>query len=121
MITSAAIATIIAFYDYALQPIPALAWLGAPISALDIAGALRLALILRQLRELFRREHLAKISSTFVRAKNGRLEKGPVPVVPPVERRSRVRDFATNFVMVFGGEAVIGTFKNMLCCTSTWV
>jgi hypothetical protein len=109
MIMSAAIATIVAFYDYALRPIPALAWVGAPISTLDIAGALRLALILRQLRELFRREHLAKISSTLVRAKNGRLEKDPVPVVPPVEKRSRVRDLATNLVMVFSGEAVIGT------------
>lgn len=117
---SAAIATIVAFYDYALQPIPALAWVGAPISALDIAGAFRVALILRQLRELSHKEHLAKISSTFVRAKTGRLEKDPVPAVPPVEKRSRVRDFATNLVMVFGGEAVIGTFK-MLFCTSTWI
>ena len=116
---SAAIATITAFYDYTLQPIPALTWVGAPISALDIAGALRLALILRQLRELFHREHLAKLSSTSVRVKNGRLEKDPVPVLPPLEKRSRIRDFATNLVIVFGGEAVIGTFKNMLFCTST--
>jgi hypothetical protein len=121
MIMSAAIATIVTFYDYALEPIPALDWVGAPISALDIAGALRLALILRQLRESFRREHLTKISSTFVRAKNSRSEKAPVPVVPPVEKRSRVRDFATNLVMVFSGEAVVGTFENMLSRTSTWI
>jgi hypothetical protein len=119
MIMSAAIATIAAFYDYTLQPIPALAWVGAPISALDIAGALRLALILRQMRELFHKEHLTKISSTSVSVKNGRLEKDPAPMVPPVEKRSRVRDFATNLLIVFGGEAIVGTFKNMLSLART--
>ena len=106
-----ATAPIIAFYDYALQPIPALAWVGVPVSALDIAGALRLALILRQMREVFHKEHLAKISlsNTNVRVKNGQLEKVPVSVpVVPAERRSSVRNFATSLVIVFGGEAVVG-------------
>jgi len=99
---SLAIAPIVAFYDYTLQPIPALSWLGAPISILDIAGALRLALILRQMREIFHKEHFAKLSSST----SAQSEKGPFPVVP-VERRSRVRDFATSLVMVFGGEAIV--------------
>jgi hypothetical protein len=116
MIMSTAIATIAAFYDYTLQPIPALAWVGAPISTLDIAGALRLALILRQMRELFHKEHLAKISSSV---KNGRLEKDSALVVPPVEKRSRVRDCAANLLIVFGGEAIVGTFKNMLSLAPT--
>jgi hypothetical protein len=96
-----ATAPIIAFYDYALQPIPALAWVGAPISALDIAGALRLALILRQVREHYHKEHMAKISSsnTNFRVKNGKV---------PAERRSCIRNFAASLVMVFGGEAIVG-------------
>ena len=95
-------APIVAFYDYALQPISALAWVGAPISALDVAGALRLALILRQLREQFHKEHLAKMAST-----TGRVERFSAPVVPS-EKRSRVRNFAASLVMVFAGEAVVG-------------
>jgi hypothetical protein len=104
-----ATAPIIALYDYALQPIPALAWVGAPISAIDIAGGLRLALILRQLREQLHKEHMAKISlsNTNVRVNNGQLEKISDPVVP-VERRSCVRNFAASLVMVFGGEAIVG-------------
>jgi hypothetical protein len=107
-----ATAPIIALYDYALQPIPALAWVGAPISALDIAGGLRLALILRQVREQFHKEHMAKISlsNTNVRVKNGQLEKVSNPVVPAerAERRSSVRNFAASLIMVFGGEAIVG-------------
>jgi hypothetical protein len=106
-----ATAPIVALYDYTLQPISALAWLGAPISILDIAGGLRLALILRQIREHFHREHMAKMSIsmslTNSRVKNGQLEKVSVPVVP-AERRSRVRNFAASLVMVFGGEAIVG-------------
>lgn len=107
-----ATAPIIAFYEYALQPIPALAWVGAPVSALDIAGALRLALILRQMRELFLKEHTAKISvsNTSVWVKNGKLEKVSVPVVP-VERRGSVRNFAASLMMVFGGEALVGALE----------
>lgn len=107
---SPAIAPIIAFYDYALQPISALACVGAPISALDIAGALRLALILRQLREVYYKEHLSKMSSMSGQVKNARSDKDPVPVVAP-EQRSRVRDFATTLVIVYSGEAVLGTLK----------
>jgi len=108
---SLAIAPIVAFYDYTLQPIPALSWLGAPISILDIAGALRLTLILRQQREIFYKEHFAKMSSlTSARVRS---EKESFPVVP-MERRSRVRDFAASLVMVFGGEAVVGASRILL-------
>ena len=112
---SLAIAPIVAFYDYTLQPIPALSWLGAPISILDIAGALRLALILRQQREIFYKEHFTKMSSsTSARVMSGRSEKDPFPVVPAVERRSRVRDLAASLVMVFGGEAIVGASRILL-------
>jgi hypothetical protein len=93
------LASIVAFYDYALQPVSALAWVGVPITPLDIAAAFRLALILRQLRGLFRQHHLAKMS-TSSQVKNAPVE--------PLEHRSRVRDFTATLVMVFGGEAVVG-------------
>lgn len=103
-------APIIAFYDLTLQPITALAWVGAPISALDIAGALRLALILRQMREHFRKEHLAKTSLASGRVKNEQLDKVSVQVVPS-EQRSCVRNLAASLLMVFGGEAIVGALK----------
>jgi hypothetical protein len=87
------LAPIVAFYDYALQPLPAFAWLGVPVSALDVIGALRLAVSLRQVRQLYHDQHVARISAT-----NGRTED--------VERRSRVRDFVATLVMVHGGEAI---------------
>jgi hypothetical protein len=105
-----ATAPIIAFYDYALQPIPALAWVGAPISPLDVAGGLRLALILRQVREQLHKEHMDKISSSNmnVRVKNGQLERASSDPVVPAERRSCVRNFAASLLMVFSGEAIVG-------------
>ncbi|KAH9063792.1 hypothetical protein EDB83DRAFT_2383135 [Lactarius deliciosus] len=83
------LAPIIAFYDYALQPVPALAWLGAPV---------RLAVSLRQVRKLYYDQHVVKISAT-----------GSIPekkVGELTESRSRVRDFIATLVMVHGGEAI---------------
>jgi hypothetical protein len=98
-----ALAPIVAFYDYALKPVSALAWIGGPVPILDVAAAFRLALILRQDRELFRNKHLAALKQ----AKNGQTGQN----VDPLEQRSCVRDFATTFLMVFGGEAVVGASK----------
>lgn len=87
---------VIALYDYTLQPLPAFAWLGAPVSTLDVVGALRLAISLRQVRELYHDRHVSRISS-------GKLEDREKP-----EQRSRVRDMVATLVMVHGGEAIAG-------------
>ena len=92
------LAPIIAFYDYALQPVPAFAWLGAPVSTLDVVAALRLAMSLRQVRELYHDRHVSRISAT-----NSIPEDGEKP-----EPRSRVRDLVATLVMVHGGEAIAG-------------
>jgi len=96
------LAPIIAFYDYALQPIPALAWLGAPVSTLDVAGALRLAMSLRQVRELYYDQHVSRISATSSIPEDGK-RVGELP-----EPRSRVRDLVATLVLVHGGEAISG-------------
>jgi hypothetical protein len=101
------LASIVAFYDYALQPVSALAWIGDPLSILDVAAAFRLALILRQLREQFHNEHLAKTSSALRQSRNGQTGKN----LDSLEQRSYARDLATTFLMVFGGEAVVGAPK----------
>jgi len=115
---SPVITPIVTFYEYALQPIPALAWVGAPISVLDIAGALRLALFLRQQREILYKKHQAKMALNLSWEKNGRSGRDTVLVVPS-EQRSRVRDFATNLVLVFGGEAIVGALRTTV--SSPWV
>ena len=107
LIMPSALTSIVAFYDYALQPVSALAWIGDPISILDVSAAFRLALILRQVRELFHNEHLAKMSSALGQSKNGQTGKK----IDPPEQRSCVRDLATTFLMVFGGEAVVGASR----------
>ncbi|KAH8991079.1 hypothetical protein EDB86DRAFT_1636279 [Lactarius hatsudake] len=94
------LAPVIAFYDYALQPVPALAWLGAPVSALDVAAALRLAVSLRQVRKLYYDQHVVKISAT------GSIPEDGKKVGELTESRSRVRDFIATLVMVHGGEAI---------------
>ena len=91
------LAPIVAFYDYALQPVPAFAWLGAPVSALDVVGALRLAIFLRQARD----QHVSRISAT-----SSIPEDGERP-----EQRSRVRDLVATLVMVHGGEAIAGASR----------
>jgi hypothetical protein len=75
-------------YDYTLQPLDVFAWAGASVTLLDVIGALRLALVMRQMREIQQREHL----------KAGR----------PKETRGRARDIAATLVMVYGGEAIVG-------------
>lgn len=98
---SSLLAPVIAFYDYALQPVPALAWLGAPVSALDIAGALRLAMSLRQVRELYYDQHVSRISAT------SSIPEAESAIVGELqEPRSRVRDLVATLVLVHGGEAI---------------
>jgi len=110
------LAPVISLYNWALQPVPLLAWLGVPVSTLDIAGALRLAIALRQLREVYYDQHVAKAAaSSHSRAKSGGRSGGKTSQraasdeLP--EPRSRVRDFVATLVMVHGGEAIVGTSR----------
>ena len=110
------LAPVVAFYNWALQPVPPLAWLGVPVSTLDIAGALRLAIALRQLREVYYDQHVAKAAaSSHSRAKSGGRSGGKTSQraasdeLP--EPRSRVRDFVATLVIVHGGEAIVGTSR----------
>ena len=103
----------IAIYDYGLRPVPPLAWLGVPLTALDIAGALRLAVALRQLREVYYDQCVSKPASTGPRTRSGgrtggkSVQRAASDELP--EPRSRVRDFVATLVIVHGGEAIVGT------------
>jgi hypothetical protein len=73
-------------YDYTLQPVLPFSYFDVPISALDLLGALRLCIALRQIRELNHRLH-AKKAGKF-------------------EEKSYARDVMTTLLVVFGGEAI---------------
>lgn len=98
------LASIMAFYDNFTQPFSFLASFSIFVSPLDVVGAFRLALVLRQLRELFHGEHVKKL-----KAAGGGTSGRPGKDLAEVERRARTRDLVTTFVMVYGGEAVVGT------------
>ncbi|KAI0045146.1 hypothetical protein FA95DRAFT_1495931 [Auriscalpium vulgare] len=82
-------AAVTAFYEYGLRPIPALALVGVSVSVLDVLGALRVALVMRQVRESLLAEHLA------------------TPGAAKPEPRSLVREYASTLLLVYGGEAII--------------
>lgn len=107
------LAPVIALYDYALRPVPPLAWLGVPATALDIAGALRLAVALRQLREVYYEQYVSKAAPTGPRTRSGAksgVRSGQRAASDELsESRSRVREFIATLVMVHGGEAIVGT------------
>ena len=107
------LAPVIALYDYALRPVPPLAWLGVPATALDIAGALRLAVALRQLREVYYEQYVSKAAPTGPRTRSGAKSGGRsgqrAASDELSESRSRVREFMTTLVIVHGGEAIVGT------------
>lgn len=108
------LAPVIALFHYALQPLPVFAWLGAPVSALDVAGALRLAVALRQVRELYLDQHLTKVAVANHKNKSGGKASGKfqrVAADETLEPRSRARDFVATLVIVHGGEAIVGTSR----------
>ncbi|KAH9955637.1 hypothetical protein BC827DRAFT_1236242 [Russula dissimulans] len=104
------LAPVIALYAHALQPVPLLAWLGIPVSTLDLAGAFRLAVVLRQLRELYLDQHVAKLAATNHKTKSGGKPSAKAQRAAAaddsLEHRSRVREYVATLVIVHGGEAI---------------
>lgn len=106
---SLVLAPVIALYSYGLKPLPVFTWLGLPVSALDVAGALRLAVASRQHRELYLEQHVTKATNHKGRSggkASGKAQRGAAD--DTVEPRSRVRDFVATLVTVHGGEAIVG-------------
>lgn len=116
------LAPIIAFYAYALQPVPLLAWLGIPFTTLDLAGAFRLAVVLRQLRELYHDQHVAKLAATNHKTKSGGKPSAKAQRAAAaddsLESRSRFREYVATLVIVHGGEAIVGaSHMTLLGCS----
>jgi hypothetical protein len=106
---SLVLAPVIALYHYGLKPLPVFAWLGLPVSALDVAGALRLAVASRQHRESLYEQHVTKVTNHKGKSggkASGKAQRGAAD--DSIEPRSRVRDFIATLVIVHGGEAIVG-------------
>ncbi|KAJ7766805.1 hypothetical protein B0H16DRAFT_373533 [Mycena metata] len=84
------LAPIISVFNYALQPVAPFTWFNISISTLDIIGAFRLCIVLRQIKESLYHQH--------VHVKKG----SPEP-------RSLARDISTTLTVVYGGEVMTGT------------
>lgn len=111
---SLVLAPVIALYSYGLKPLPVFTWLGLPVSALDVAGALRLAVASRQHRELYHEQHITKVANHKGKSggkASGKAQRGAADET--VEPRSRVRDFLATLVTVHGGEAIVAPWLGL--------
>ena len=88
------LSTVRATYSQLLTPIPPFTWFGSAISTFDVAAALRLCIVLRQLRESALRAHL--------KATGGEKKA--------VEDKSYVKCIAITLVTVYGGEAIMSVY-----------
>ena len=109
---SLVLAPIVELYRWGLQPVAPFSWFGIPLGAIDVAAAVRLCLVLRQVREL-----IAKTYKT-----EGLSEKEKVAAPAPgfkFEEKSLVRDLVATLIVVHGGDA-IGELNNRrlyIACT----
>src|SRR6202035_2069091 len=85
-------------FNYSLQPIPPFTWFGLPISTLDVIGAFRLCIVLRQIREINYALHVSKHGESTV------------------EHPSFMRRLMTTLTVVYGGEAIIGSSYIHIVC-----
>jgi hypothetical protein len=103
---SLALAPIVELYRWGLQPVAPFSWFGIQISTIEVAAAIRLCLILRQVRELIAnayKGHSAKATSGTPER-----EKVAAAFGPKFEEKSLVRDLAATLIVVHGGDAVGG-------------
>ena len=106
---SLALAPIIDLYRWGLQPVGVFSWFGIQISTIDVAAAVRLCLILRQVRELMARAY--KDQAAQVIAGASEKEKAVATAyAPKFEEKSFVRDLMATLIVVHGGDA-IGEFN----------
>lgn len=88
-------------YRSLLQPIPPFTWFGSSISLFDVGAALRLCVVLRQLREMGL-QHYQKSERTRKGEASGSELRGK-----EVENASLIKSIAVTFVVVYGGETIM--------------
>ena len=102
---SLALAPIVELYRWGLQPAAPFSWFGIPISTIELAAAVRLCLILRQVRELIANAY--KTHAAQATAGASEKEKTAAAALgPKFEEKSLVRDLVATLIVVHGGDAI---------------
>lgn len=94
---SHSIAIIADLISSGLQPIPALKQYGLPYSIFDLVGSLRLALVIRQIREAERAKALSQQRKLTAEGSSN---------IRELEESYYIKDFATVCTVIYGGEVV---------------
>lgn len=107
---SLVLAPIVELYRWGLQPIAPFSWFGIQFSAIELAAAVRLCLVLRQVRELIAKTY--NVNGAQATVDPSEKENTAAPALgPKLEEKSLVRDLAATLIVVHGGDT-IGGLKN---------
>ncbi|KZS98823.1 hypothetical protein SISNIDRAFT_471969 [Sistotremastrum niveocremeum HHB9708] len=87
-----------------LAPAPPFSWFDLPISTIDVVGALRLALVMRQLKEMV----------AAAQARQSAELKGSQPASARWEEPSYVKDMFMLLTVVYGGEIVSSSLLGLI-------
>jgi len=102
---SLALAPIVELYRWGLQPVAPFSWFGIQFSTIELLAAVRLCLILRQVRELIAKAYKAHAAQPTEGASEK--EKPTTAALgPKLEEKSLVRDLAATLIVVHGGDAI---------------
>ena len=106
---SLVLAPIVELYRWGLQPVAPFSWFGIQFSTIELIAAIRLCLILRQVRELIAKAYKAHATQPTEGASEK--EKAAVAALgPKFEEKSLVRDLAATLIVVHAGDT-IGRFQ----------
>lgn len=94
---------IVDVYQYILQPLSPFSFFGLPVTTLDVVAALRLCIGMRQMREEQHRRYLATPGSSR----------------KSTEDSSFMRSLMATLLIVYGGEAITGSWAVFSCSTFT--
>lgn len=103
---SLALTPIVELYRWGLQPVVPFSWFGIQINTIDVAAAIRLCLLLRQVREFTAKAYLAQAAAGASKEEKA----AAISYRPKFEEKSLVRDLMATLIVVHGGDA-IGEFN----------
>ena len=94
---------VVDIFQYILQPLSPFSFFGLPVTTLDVVAALRLCVAMRQLREEQHRRYLARPGSSR----------------KSTEESTFLRSLMATLLVVYGGEAITGSWAVLSCSTFT--
>ena len=97
--------TIIWLYSYLLAPVPILAQIGFPLSAIDVLGTLRLALAVQQIKYSLKLREIENVGQS-------KRTEDKSPVAMRFRADTHLSSIWAMFVIVYGGELFVCQFTN---------